>query len=261
MIYQRRRPAERDDLAPVTAPHLPLAQPATHAARPEALPPLARAVLDLQATAGNSAVAENVQRQPKTPPAKPAWLQDAQAELGKLFPNDKLMQHVVVKDYGALNAELQTIDYGAWTNSKTEIYVRDPSTLIDQNEPAQQKWPPMLMRYTLRHEAVHIGQFAAAGGPPKTWQAMLEFEQAAYKADVAWLGSTAATTDIPDKQLLALLVAGASKTLASVTAVLNDTKKLKGKKREAEIFKRMKKAELIPKGAKPDPQELYIQPP
>ena len=233
----------------------------TAAARDIPLPPIERSVLDLQATAGNAAVARSVQRQPKGQQPPPAWLQDARAELGKLFPNDKLMQHVIVKDYGSLNAELQGIDFGAWTNSQTEIYVRDPSTLIDPKVPAQQKWPPMLVRYTLRHEAVHIGQFAAAGGPPTTWQAMLEYEQAAYQADVAWLGTAAAATEIPDKQLRALLLAGATKTLASVTSTLNATKKLTGKKREAELYKRMKRAEHIPNAAKPDPQELYKQPP
>jgi hypothetical protein len=260
MIHRFRHPADRDNVEPGRTSHPPLVQPVRRVVPAGELPPLARAMLGLQATAGNSAVAGTVQRQPK-PSAQPAWLQDAQAELGKLFPKDKLMQHVIVKDYGGLNTELQGIDYGAWTNSKTEIYLRDPSSLIDPNVPAQQKWPPMLVRYTLRHEAVHISQFATAGGPPKTWQAMLEHEQEAYKADVAWLGTAAAATEIPDKQLRALLLAGANKTLASVTKVLNDTKKLKGTKREAQIYKRMKAADLIPKAAKPDPQELYKQPP
>ncbi|HET9519959.1 MAG TPA: hypothetical protein VFO73_02815, partial [Candidatus Limnocylindrales bacterium] len=106
MIQRYRRPADRDDVVPGRTSHPRLVQPARHDALADDLPPLARAVLGLQATAGNSAVAGTVQRQPK-PPAQPAWLRDAQAELGKLFPKDKLVQHVIVKDYGALNAELQ----------------------------------------------------------------------------------------------------------------------------------------------------------
>jgi hypothetical protein len=223
--------------------------------------PLAREILGLQRAAGNAAVAASLQRQPKGGKKKvPAWLRDAQAAVSRIFPKDKLMQHVVVKDYGDLNATLQGIDYGAWTQSVTEIYIRDPTRFVDPGVPATKLWPGMILNYTLRHEAVHVRQFAKAGAPPATWQQMLEFEREAYAADLVWLDTAEARQQVPDKELRAALTAGAKQTLSNVNAALAAAGKLRGAKREAALHKRMIADALIPPDAKLDPRELYRQP-
>jgi hypothetical protein len=240
--------------------------------RPNTLGPLRTLVFGLQAHAGNTAVATAVgaraattgraspfvQRQPKPKPkAKaedpPAWITAAQADLRQLFPDDKLMGHVVIKDYSKLNNTLQEEDYGAWTQSKTEIFLRDPAT---------KGLPGSVVKYELHHEAVHVRQFARDGGPPKTWQKMLEYEQEAYKSDTVWLAGSEAKKLIPEEDLLKQLQDGAAENLAKVNTLLDDTKKLSGKKREDELFKRMRSrdVDLIPEHAKADPTLLYKQP-
>ena len=151
-------------------------------------------VLGLQRSAGNAAVVAAlkgapvagllpaVQRQPKAKQAKqtPQFVKDAQAELASLFPKDKLMGKVSIKDYGDLNKVLTTsTTFMAWTQSSTEIFVRDTSGLGD---PDSNDRPKQLLRYILKHEAVHVGQFAKAKGPPATWEQMLRFEQEGYKS-------------------------------------------------------------------------------
>jgi hypothetical protein len=232
--------------------------------------PSAATLLSLQRTAGNAAVV-TLQRQPKPgkKPGKkpgqkkppPAWVTAGQAELGQLFPNDKLMSNVVIKDYADLNKTLQGAPFAAWTQSMTEIYVRDLSGFADPKKPATKLWPQMAMRYVLHHEAEHIRQFAGGTGPPRTWQEMLQYEQTAYTNDLAWLASPAGQQAVSDPVLNGQFLKEARKNLADVTGLLDGTKNLTGKKREDALFKGMKKARLIPARTKRDPTLLYRQPP
>ena len=53
-------------------------------------------------------------------PATPPYVAEAQADLKLLFPKEKLLQGVVLKDYAKLNQTLQgATGYAAWTNSAT----------------------------------------------------------------------------------------------------------------------------------------------
>ncbi len=225
-------------------------------------------MLSLQRTAGNAAVSRAIrgpagpaatpavlQRQPKT--KKPKWITDAQAELAKLFPNDPLMKNVVIKDYAGLNKTLQTIHYGAWTQSKTEIYLRNPAGTSKKAPPIAQQ--AMFVQYVLHHEAVHIGQFDKAGGPPQTWQQMLEFERDAYSADRVWLAGAGAQL-ITDPDVLDLVDESSDKNLIKCQSLLDSTKGLSGKAREAALFKGMIGKDLIPAKSDPDPLKLYRQP-
>ena len=217
----------------------------------------------LQKTVGNAAVVR-LQRQPKPGKRKkrtPAWVTAAQAELGPMFPNDQLMANVVIKDYADLNATLQKIGFAAWTQSITEIYIRDLSGFADPKKPTTKLWPQMAYRYVLHHEAEHIRQFATGTGPPKTWQEMLTFEQVAYTNDLAWLAGPDGTKAVSDPVLNAQFAKEAKKNLDDVTALLDGTKHLTGTTREDALFKGMKKAKLIPARAKRDPTLLYQQPP
>jgi hypothetical protein len=228
-------------------------------------------VLSLQAHAGNAAVATAiqalgarpaapaVQRKPK-PKKVPQWVTDAQATMAQLFPNDKLLSQVVIKDFADLNRTLRGGGFAAWTQSETAIYIRDPTRFVDKANPASTAWPPMIIRYVLQHEAVHVRQFKRDGQPPGTWQRMLEYEEEAYTTDLAWLAQNPTAKLISDPKLLAALRADATKNLGDVQTLLKDTATLTGKKREARLFKRMKDLDLIPRAAKADPRLLYKQP-
>lgn len=244
------------------------------ARRAEDRPTGATAVLDLQRTAGNRAVLAAVdrrpdrplalQRQPKPGPAPPKWVVDAQQELGTMFPNDPLMAKVVVKDYAKLNATLQGAPFSAWTQSRTEIYIKDLSGLADPTQPKTAKWPALVARYVLHHEAEHIRQFAKAGsGPPTTWLAMLTFEDAAYTSDLAWLASAAGKKLIPDATLRQQLLTSARSSRGEVRAAMKKGAATRGSAaaKDKARFDEMKKLNLIPANADPDPTKLYQQPP
>lgn len=249
------------------------AKPHAHARAGSAGDPVVREVRALQSTAGNAAVASvvgdlrrggtiptGVQRQPKGAKAVPPWIKDAKASLGKMFPKDKAMANVVIRDYADLNKTLQGIDFAAWTNSGTVIYLRDPSGLADPANPNTANWPAMFTSAVLHHEAAHVRQFARDGGPPKTWQQMLIYERDAYGEDVAWLGGTEAQTLIPDKGLRDQVVEQSAANLKLVTRLLAGTEKLTGKAREKELHRLMVAETLIPASATMNPLDLYKQP-
>lgn len=221
-------------------------------------------MLSLQLAAGNAAVstalrpAPSVQRQPQKPPK---WVSDAQAELGTMFPQDKLLGNVVIKDYADLNATLQTAPFAAWTQSKTEIFVRDLSSQADPKNPKTAAWPALTLRYVLRHEAEHVRQFDQRGGPPSTWLAMLELEREAYTNDLAWLGGAEGKRLVPDAKLRENLRKGVQKNLSDIKGLISSTAKLKGQPREAKLRAGMIGKDLIPSGAPADPQALYQQGP
>ena len=234
----------------------------------------AAAVLALQRTAGNQAVvarldggavaAWSLQRQPKPGTSQPTWVTEARQELALMFPNDPHMAKVVIKDYATLNATLQGASFDAWTQSRSEIYLRDLSRFADPSNPKTKRWPLFMMRYVLRHEAEHIRQFAGTGGgAPTTWKAMLGFEKEAYTKDIAWLAGAGGKKAVPDATLRAALTASARTARGQVRAALKKGAKQRGDAaaKEKARFDEMKRLKLIPAGADPDPTKLYVQPP
>jgi hypothetical protein len=233
--------------------------------------PMSRRVLDLQRKAGNRAVTALMvaQRQPKKqappkkqpPPPPPQWLQDAQAIVAEMAKTDKLMGHVVLRKYTDANKTLQGAEFGAWTNSATAIYLRDPlDAHADRTNKDVQAQAEAIMRFELQHEANHIHQFATAGGPPKTWKKMLEFEKDAYTSDIAFLKG-AGKNLFSDPDVLADVTGQVQKNLADVTGLLDGIPKLPAKTNvEQHLLKEMKKLKLIPPGAELDPTKLYKQP-
>jgi hypothetical protein len=104
-----------------------------------------------------------------------------------VFPKDPLIQKVIIRDLATISP--QSIadpkqDFGAWTKSASEIFVRDL---------APKRYPPAVLRTIIavnaRHEGCHVHQFAATGGPPKTYEQMMQFEIEAYEDIVSWLAS------------------------------------------------------------------------
>jgi hypothetical protein len=234
------------------------------------VPPGAAALLDLQRTAGNQAVVARVlgrpalivqrRRKGKQPP--PKWVTDAARELQAMFPNDPLISKVVIKDYAKLNRKLRGASFDAWTNSRTEIYLRDLAKYADKRQPKTVNWPLYMMRYVLRHEAQHIREFDKTGGPPRTWEAMLLHEQVTYTDDKAWLGTAGAATLIPDPDLRTMLEQSAEHALAAIHAALQAGIDTRGNAaaKEAARLKSMKQTTMIPAGAGLDPTKLYVQP-
>jgi hypothetical protein len=236
------------------------------APRVDSLEPTTRSALSLQQTAGNAAVALAlrgspigagvVQRQPKAPKKQPKFVTDAQSELGRQFPKLK----VAIKDYGDLNPVLQGMDFKGWTQSATEIYVRDQSGLADPAVPKTKDWPAMVTAYIIHHEVTHVGQFQTAKGPPKKWQEMLKYELAAYSDDVVWLNGAQGKGLVSDPDLRSQLITGAEGTRDAIKKLLNKQTKLNGKDREDELYNDMVAAKLIPANSPKDPQLLYKQP-
>lgn len=235
------------------------------AAGMEPIGPEARSVLSLQAVAGNAAVAHAlrsggrgvpgrpvIQRQPK-PTSPPAWAAGAEAALKSLFPKEKLMQGVVIKDYADLNASHKDSPLDAWTGSGTEVYLKDPSGL--GKTPALQG---MKLRYVLQHEANHIRQFQGKG-PPDKWELMVKYELEAYAKDLTWLAGDGKKI-VTDTDLHKELVVGVNTNLASLRTIMKDVAKLKGDPRDLKILDKLMDAELVPPNATANPLDLYKQP-
>ena len=230
---------------------------------------MARSVLYLQRTAGNSAVATAirglggrggtrplVQRQPKVK-KQPQWVIDAQVAFDKAFPN---MKGVVIKNYADLNKTLQSAHYSGWTQSKSEIYLRDPSKPRDPKEKAPSKTvQAMYVRYILQHESVHIEQFIKPGGPPTSWEGMLLFEKEAYAKDRIWLRG-AGEKIITDEPTFDAIEAEADKNQMAIDRVIAAAGTLTGPARDKVIYEQMLKEKLIPPGTDPLPKKLYTQP-
>jgi hypothetical protein len=271
MGRQRWQREFEDRQAPAGRRREPPSQTGDHEQQATPLEPIARSVLFLQRTAGNSAVATAieglgaidgtpavVQRQPKTKPPPPQWVTDAQAVFTKEFPN---LKGVVIRNFADLNKTLQKSHFAGWTQSKTEIYVKDPTRPPDPKQPPPPKaLQAMYVRYVLEHEAEHIRQFTNPGGPPTTWEQMLKFEKAAYERDRLWL-SNAGGKIITDQGVFDDIEEAVDKNLIDINAVLDAADKLSGKAREKALHKGMLSKNLIPPGTDPDPTKLYIQPP
>jgi hypothetical protein len=271
MGRQRCQRKLEDRQSPSVGRHGPTPQTDSHEQRPTLLEPLAHAVLTLQRTAGNAAVATVlggrgavdatraiVQRQPKgKQPRQPQWVKDAQAVFTKEFPT---LKGVVIKNFADLNKTLQQSHFAGWTQSKTEIYIKDPSKPADPKEPAPSKaQQAMFVRYILEHEAEHVRQFINPGGPPTKWEQMLLFEKAAYEKDRLWLKGAGANI-ITDEGVFDTIEEAADKNVMDITAMLDAAKTLTGAAREKALYQAMMSKKLIPAGADPDPAKLYKQP-
>ncbi|WP_116948894.1 S8 family serine peptidase [Jiangella endophytica] len=106
----------------------------------------------------------------------PQHVLSARARWPKLCPD---LPKVVLRDLaGCAPSQLVAeSDFTAWTNSPTAVYVApDAGT------------SPAVMDAVLYHEAVHVRQFAAAGGrPPADHATMVRYEIDAYSASAAWV--------------------------------------------------------------------------
>ena len=248
----------RDHPAPAT-PH-----PSAIAGRDGAPKSAELSLIELQRTAGNAAVTQSirdlvVQRDPKRKKARPKWAEEAKQSLRELFPKDKLMEAVEIEDYGETNAALKDFEFGAWTNSKTLIYLRSPSAFADPDDPKAKDRPKQAMLAALHHESQHVRQFARDGGPPKSWEQMLRYEQEAYGLDKTWLTGDGAKV-ITNKKLRDELVAGATKELDIVVRLLAGAKTLKADTKEATLRQQMIDELLIPTASPKDPGDMYKQP-
>jgi hypothetical protein len=133
----------------------------------------------------------------------PQSVQDFQDILkNALFPKDPAIQKVTfdVLDSSIYFPPLATMGYGAWTNSATHIFVADLTGA--QNPLTGKALTPgqirTLMAIAARHESNHIRQFAANGGPPKSYAQMMDFEQKAYTDTAAWLQTPQAASVASD---------------------------------------------------------------
>lgn len=99
------------------------------------------------------------------------------------LPRRNLMENVTIKwmvlhPYHKMKT---TKAVNAWTNSRTEIYIRRPDSITTAN--AEMAY----LRVLLYHEAWHIEQFATSGGPPDSYAMMMQHEEEAYKKTYEWL--------------------------------------------------------------------------
>ena len=117
--------------------------------------------------------------------AQPDHVRFARAWWRREFATDPVLGKVVILDYQAVPSEaVRKLGYAAWTNSASRIYlaagaVADAATL-DR---------------VLRHEALHIRQFATTGRP-RTYEDMMRYERAAYGDDLVRL--TARSRELTD---------------------------------------------------------------
>ncbi|RIQ21808.1 S8 family serine peptidase, partial [Jiangella rhizosphaerae] len=106
----------------------------------------------------------------------PQHVLSARARWPKLFPG---LSKVVIRDLaGCAPSQLVAdSDFTAWTNSPTAVYVAPDADTS-----------PAVLDAVLYHEAVHVRQFAAAGGkPPADHATMVRYEIEAYNASAAWV--------------------------------------------------------------------------
>jgi hypothetical protein len=111
-----------------------------------------------------------------------------------LFPNDPLIQKVGIAELTAQIhfPALASMGYGAWTNSATQIFVTDLAGAVDPftNKPLSAGAIHTIIAANARHESNHIRDFAANGGPPKSYAQMMDFEARAYTDAAGWLAGT-----------------------------------------------------------------------
>lgn len=106
----------------------------------------------------------------------PQHVRSARARWPKLCPH---LTSVVIRDLAGCAPSQLVADseFDAWTNSATAVYVA-PSADAS----------PAVLDAVLYHEALHVQQFADAGGkPPADHATMVRYEVDAYSASAAWV--------------------------------------------------------------------------
>jgi hypothetical protein len=119
----------------------------------------------------------------------PQTVQDFETVLKKtLFPNDNLIQKVTIRDLATISPQSLAdpkLDFGAWTKSESEIFVRDLGP---------KGYPPAVLQTVIavnaKHEATHVHQFHTNKGRPKSYEQMIQFEIDAYDDIVNWVNTT-----------------------------------------------------------------------
>ena len=103
-------------------------------------------------------------------------VKDARQAWTRLFGKDNTLNKVLILDYEHVpSAAVKEHEYDAWTNSTTRIYIAKSADA-----------DPLTLEATLRHEAVHVGQFAKTGRPSSYEQAM-QYELKAYRDSVTFV--------------------------------------------------------------------------
>jgi hypothetical protein len=178
--------------------------------------------------------------------------------MAKLDPH---LGNVTIKNFVDLNAALKSSGFAGWTQSGTEIYLKNPYPKgASRGDPDTRDIVEQYVRFVLRHEGEHVGQFARDGGPPKTWQRMLEYEQEAYTKDLKWLDGPGKSV-VTNTDVLKDVKKQVTKNLKDVTGLLDGIAKLPAKSNvEQHLHKEMIRLKLIPSKSGLNPQDLYVQP-
>lgn len=149
------------------------------------------------------------------------------------------------------NADFDAVEYLAWTNDATHVYVNIPRFIdIFNNAPSGTGFAKTraIAIFVLRHEDNHVTQFQGNGNAaPADFATMITFEQQAYSGDAAWLQTPAVqnllvgTIGAPQQDVNDL-VAVATQTAATFQGMINDPAlTTDAKRRDA-----MKAADMIP---------------
>jgi subtilisin family serine protease len=100
----------------------------------------------------------------------------AQEAWTRLFGKNNVLNKVTIIDYENVPSDaVKEQGYDAWTNSKTRIYIAQSANAN-----------PVTLDTTLRHEAVHVGQFAKQGRP-NSYEKAMRYELEAYRETLARL--------------------------------------------------------------------------
>lgn len=123
------------------------------------------------------------------PPAKkpkPTPLELAQQALDAYAQGEPKYKGVRLHAWSSVpNPLIRAFNFGAWTNSPTDIYV-GPGVTNAQ-----------LAEETIHHELQHIDQFVDNGGKvPASYEAMVEYEYGAYVATVNYFNGRFAATKV-----------------------------------------------------------------
>jgi hypothetical protein len=153
------------------------------------------------------------------------------------------------------NADFDAVEYLAWTNSGTRVYVNIPRFIDIFNNAATGTGFAKTRAtaiFVLRHEDHHVTQFQGNGNAtPPDFATMIAFEQQAYSGDAAWL-QTAAVQNLlvgtigAPQQDVNDLVTIATQTAAAFQGLINDPALTTEAKRQDA----MKAADMIPQQIK-----------
>lgn len=153
------------------------------------------------------------------------------------------------------NAAFDAVEYLAWTNDATHVYVNIPRFIdIFNAAPSGTGFAKTraIAIFVLRHEDNHVTQFQGNGNAaPADCATMIAFEQQAYSGDAAWLQTAAVqnllvgTIGAPQQDVNDLVTA-ATQSAAAFQGLINDPALTTEAKRQDA----MKAADMIPQQIK-----------